>query len=708
MGTSIDQISSVFFEEANELLDDLEGHLLTLEEDSTNQEVIGAIFRAMHTIKGSSGMFGFDAIQKFTHQVENAFDLVRNGTIPATKDLINITLESRDHIRSMLGADITPEIQAESEKLLSELHSYIDKYLDSSEESKGEDKTVTEEKPQEEVVPAKESTWRIIFRPARSIMKNGTRPELLVKEITEMGITSVVAFTDELPPLSEIDPEDCYLSWDIILTTTKTEDDINNVFIFLDPESKISVEKISEEDGLRKKLGEILISRNNITREELNKIIAEQKKLGELLVAKNAVTEAEVTSALVEQEHLKKISERQESQNTQKNGAPVGSTQQSIRVNSEKLDQLIDLVGEMVTFNARLTQLAQETQSSQLTAVSELSERLIFGLRDTAMDMRMLPIGTIFSRFRRLVHDLSNQLNKNIELVTEGAETELDKTVIEKLNDPLVHLVRNSADHGIEMPDEREEAGKNPQGIVTLSAKHAGGFVLITVADDGAGMDKNRIMEKAIEKGLVKANETLTDQEIYEMVFKPGFSTNTVVTSVSGRGVGMDVVRRDIASLGGTVSVETEMGKGSKFILKIPLTLAIIDGMLVQINERLFVVPLTNIEECLALPAENETDKLCTHITSRGNYLPCINLATYFGMPQDSSKKRQVVVVNDNESQIGIIVDCVVGNHQTVIKPLGDLFKNVAGVSGATILGNGTVALILDILKLSQVIRLAE
>lgn len=694
MGTSIDQISSVFFDEANELLDDLESQLLTLEENPQDQDVIGAIFRAMHTIKGSSGMFGFEAIQKFTHEIENAFDLVRSGVLPVTDDLIAITLASRDHIRSMLGAEITEEIKAESEKILSQVHEYINKNSSSSAEttstnnnsannnsSASSGETSSAVSKQDSTNDSSKTTWKIAFRPCRSIMMNGTRPELLVKELTEMGEATVTAYTNEIPALSEITPENCYLSWDIILKTEKTKDDIEGVFIFLDTESKVSIEKIETSESSKG---------NEKSKSEIKDSSGEKN--------------AEAKQPAIQNPQQKNSESKNDSQ-TQNN---ANSSNQTIRVNSEKLDLLIDLVGEMVTFNARLAQIAQENPNSQLTAISELSERLVFSLRDTAMDMRMLPIGTIFTRFRRLVHDLARQLNKDIELVTEGAETELDKTVIEKLNDPLIHLIRNSADHGVESPEERIAAGKDKQGIVKLTARQAGGFVLITVEDNGAGLNREAIYAKALEKGLVSPEENVSDQEIYEMIFRPGFSTNKVVTNVSGRGVGMDVVRKDIGTLGGTVSIETEQGKGTKFILKIPLTLAIIDGMLVEISGKLFIIPLTNIEECVELEAENETEKLCTHITSRGDYLPCINMAKYFEMPQNTQIQRQVVVVNDNDSKIGIIVDSVIGNHQTVIKPLGDLFKNVAGISGATILGDGTVALIMDILKLSQIIKKLE
>ncbi|MCR5289566.1 MAG: chemotaxis protein CheA [Treponema sp.] len=701
----LDQLSSVFFEEANELLDNLEDYLLTLENEPQNQEVIGAIFRAMHTIKGSSGMFGFDAIQNFTHEMENAFDMVRNGIVPVTNALITLTLTARDHIRSMLGNEITPELQAAGDKIISDLHGYVSEY-------KSDDTQVKEEVKKSSPAQVNQTettgtTWRIIFRPAPSILQNGTRPELMVKELCDMGTYTVVAFTETIPTLSDLVPEECYISWDIILTTDKTENDIKDVFIFLDNDSKVTIEKINENLDTHHKIGEILIDRQKISRTELDTIVNEQKKIGQVLVEQNIISEAEVKSALAEQDHLKKMQETVQKQRVEKNPEPPAA-QQSIRVNSEKLDQLIDLVGEMVTFNARLAQMAEEEQNQQLTTLSELSERLIFALRDNAMDMRMLPIGTIFSRFRRLVHDLSNQLGKNIELITEGAETELDKTVIEKLNDPLIHLIRNSADHGIEMPDVRVERGKEAKGTVTLSAKHAGAFVLITISDDGNGLDKEAIRNKAIEKGLIQATDEITDNEIYELIFKPGFSTNKNVTSISGRGVGMDVVRRDIGSLGGTVSVETELGKGSSFILKIPLTLAIIDGMLVQIGEQQFVIPLTNIEECVELDNTESIDTLCMHITTRGEYLPCINMHTYFELEKPTPLNSQVVVVNDNDSKIGIIVDSVIGNHQTVIKPIGELYKHIIGISGATILGNGSIALILDILKLSQVVKRLE
>lgn len=710
-----DQVANVFFDEANELLDNLEGYLLTLESEPENQEVISAVFRAMHTIKGSSAMFGFDEISKFTHKMENAFDLVRNGIVPVSSQLINITLQARDHIRSLLGAEITPELQNASQFIIEELNRCVEPYQKSAAAAPDPQAPSPQELTAQIGLKASESsgpeaeqplqTWRISFIPSEHIMQNGTRPELLVRELCEMGTATVVTFQDKIPVLSKLNPDNCYLYWDIILTTSKSENDIRDVFIFVDDESQIKIEKIND-TGLHKKLGEILIARNLISEAELTRVIDEQKKVGDLLVSKNVVSQQAIDSALAEQKHFNKLNKDKEIAQTQ---APQISQSalgnQTIRVNSQKLDQLVDLVGELVTFNARLSSMASEIKNSNLSTLTELGESLIFSLRDTSMDMRMLPIGTIFSRFRRLVHDLSSQLGKNIELVTEGAETELDKTVIEKLNDPLVHLIRNSCDHGIESPEKRAMLGKNATGTVKLSAKHAGAFVLITISDDGGGLNRETILNKAIEKGLIKATDQLTDQQINELIFQPGFSTAKEVSAVSGRGVGMDVVKRDIDSLGGSISVETAPGKGSSFILKIPLTLAIIEGMMVQIGENKYVIPVSGVEECIEYEPQDNTDFLCSHIVARDEYLPCINMRKYFELEGNAPAEQQVVVVNDQNSKIGIIVDHILGNHQTVIKPIGKLFKRIEGLSGSTILGDGSVALILDIFKLSDIIR---
>lgn len=698
----LEQLSSVFLDEANELLDNLEDQLLTLGDNPSDTETISAVFRAMHTIKGSAAMFGFNDISSFTHEVESTMDQVRNGIIPVTSELIDLMLKARDHIRLMLGAgtDVPKDIKDAAENLILEFKVYISKHGGSS----AEPASVTQKKVQQSqmaAAAAENSSWRIKFRPSRNIMKNGTRPELLVKELTEMGSATVVPFYHDLPALSEMDSELCYFSWDIILTTTKSENDIKDVFIFLDVESKFELEKIDLLAGENTKIGEILVNRGEISQDDLDSILNAHKQLGEILVDKNIITKEQVQSALAEQQHLKSLSPTGQIQSS--------AAQQTVRISSTKLDELVDLVGELVTFNARLEQQAILTNNLNFKNLSEQCGRISVLLRDSSMGLRMVPINTLFSRFKRTVHDLAKQLGKNIEMATEGAETELDKTVVEKLNDPLLHLIRNSVDHGIEIPSERTAAGKDILGKVTLSAKHVGAFILITITDDGKGLDKEAVRAKGIQKGLIKESDNLSDSEIYNLIFHPGFSTAKQVTSISGRGVGLDVVKKDIASLGGSVSIETEQGKGTSFILKIPLTLAIIDGMLTTIDNTKYIIPLNTIAECMTFQAEQKKkNDLIITTTLHGKELKCINLRKFFNVSSSYPTKQEIVAVYDNDRVIGIIVDKILGSNQTVIKPLGRLFNNCTGINGSTILGDGSVALILDVLKLTELLRTIE
>ena len=729
----LEQINEIFFEEASELLESLEGHLLSLEQNPDNPEIISAVFRVMHTIKGSSGMFGFDAISSFTHEVESTFDAVRNGSAPVTPQLISLTLKARDHIMDMLKGNVDKE---ESAALILEFKDFMSAYPTSnkdqgSEKKETETNTTTSEQKElpdskqdeapvlqtnvestQQIACAEQTTWRISFTPSPDILQNGTRPSLMIKELTDMGTATVLFFTRQIPPLSEIEPTTCYVSWDIILTTCKSREEIQDVFIFLDKSSVIKIDKIDIDIEGNNRIGQILIDRKHISQSALEEILSQRKPIGQLLVEKNLISNESLQSALAEQTHIKNVAKTKNTeslQTSQLNSSSQNVTQQSIRVNSEKLDQLIDLVGELVTFNARLGEFSTRENNPALMTLSEQSERLILALRDSAMDMRMLPIGTIFTHFRRLVHDLASDMHKDIELITEGAETELDKTVIEKLNDPLIHMIRNSVDHGIESKEERLSKGKPAQGIVKLIAQHVGAFVLIIISDDGAGLDKEKIYKKAIDKNLIAPGTEISDSDIYRMIFLPGFSTSEKVTAVSGRGVGMDVVKKDITALGGTISIETQQGKGTDFILKIPLTLAIIEGMLVQIGNSIFVIPLTNIQECMEFsPADGDEDKICSHIDARGEFLPYINLRRWFEIDDPLPPSQQVVIVNDQDSKLGVVVDRVIGNHQTVIKPLGALYRNVEGLSGATILGDGSVALILDIFKLSNVVKNTE
>ncbi|NLK45389.1 MAG: chemotaxis protein CheA [Treponema sp.] len=696
----MDKMAEIFIDEANDLLDKLENLILELENNPEDIETIQEIFRIMHTIKGSSGMFGFDTISSFTHEVESAFNAVRNKEVKVTQELITHTLSARDYIRKLLAEPDNPSIKNESQDLIEIFKLYVKQNSINSKQKESEQKPLEHSKHIDEK-NLTEATWRIHFIPASDIFKNGTKPCKLIEELQSMGKCSITPFFSKIPRLNDIEPTVCYISWEIIITTTAMEDDLKDVFIFLDSTSTIQITKISDDDDDQseppKKIGEILVERNLTTKDVINEVLSTHKTIGQVLTDSKVVSKEIMQAALAEQKHLRDLQEKKQQE----------TSNQTIKVNSEKLDKLIDLVGELVTFNARLTQISQFIQTSELYTIAEQGERLILELRDTTMDMRMLPIGTIFSRFKRLVRDLSKELNKDIELITEGAETELDKTVIEKLNDPLVHLIRNSIDHGIETPAVREASGKNPQGKVTLKAEHNGAFVLITIEDDGAGLNTKAIHQKAIERGLINTNDELTDNEICDLILQPGFSTASQVTSVSGRGVGMDVVKKDVTALGGTISIVTRHKKGTKFILKLPLTLAIIEGILVKIGNGFFVIPLSNVIECLEFQRTQST-KICSSINIRNEIIPYIDLRTFFEIDDPLPTMEQIIIVNDQDSRMGLVIDKVIGNYQTVIKPLGRLYKNTYGFSGATILGNGSVALILDIYKLSHIVKNLE
>lgn len=695
----IEQHIATYREEANELLSELETSLLELEETPDDTDLIGRVFRAMHTIKGSGAMFGFDEIAGFTHEVETVFDLVRNGKMAVSKELLNLTLRARDHIKTLLDASVSGDDidRSEGEAVIAGL-----KRLVPSAEPVEVLKAAQEAAPSD-LSAGDSKTWRIRFKPIPEILLTGTNPLGLINELRELGTCHVVAHTDLIPHLSDMNPEHCYLYWDIILTTARGLDAIKDVFIFCEDDCDLKIDLVddgaSDSDQDYKKLGDILVERGDLSTVEMNKILSLQKRFGELAVAVGAVTHDKVQSALVEQQQVKAVRQERSSQE-----AAI-----SIRVPAEKLDQLVNLVGELVTVQAHLSQTAALQNNADFAAIAEEVERLTEELRDTALNIRMLPIGTTFSKFKRLVRDLSQELGKEIEMETEGAETELDKTVIERLNDPLVHLIRNSIDHGIEMPDVRLAAGKPAQGTVHLGAVHSGDSVLITIRDDGAGLDKERIREKAIERGLISATADLTDKEIYNMIFAPGFSTASKVTSVSGRGVGMDVVKKGIEALRGSIDITSVRGVGSTITLRIPLTLAIIESLLVRIDENYFVLPLSHVEECVELTREDIRNAHGRNLANvRGAIVPYIPLREQFDISSNRPDIEQIVITSINGTKVGFVVDNVIGEHQTVIKTLGRMYRDVKGVSGATILGDGTVALILDMGVLLQVVEAQE
>ena len=466
---------------------------------------------------------------------------------------------------------------------------------------------------------------------------------------------------------------------------------MRDVFIFVESESDIIIQELKSSDyidsrGEPKRLGEILVDSGILDPKELKSLLESQKLIGQRIEDAGLADKSEIESALHVQEHFKKS-------RTQNQTQQVSNT---LRVSSQRLDQLIDLVGELVTVQARLGQISAQMEEENLLTVSEELERLIDDLRDNAMSLRMLPIGSTFSQFRRMVRDLSVDLGKEIELKTIGEETELDKTVLDKIHDPLVHIIRNSADHGIELPAVRMKAGKSATGTITLEAKYSGAAVMIVVRDDGRGIDPDVIRKKAVQRGLIHAGEQISDEDAYQLLFAPGFSTAEAVTNLSGRGVGLDVVEKNIQSLSGSVTIQSEPGKGTSFILTLPLTLAIIDGLAVSVGTETIIIPLASVESCMEIRID-EVDTRRRLISYRESLIPYVHLARFLDIPEQDSRRKQMVVIETSHGRMGIMVDEVLGDHQTVIKSLGNMFKGQKSFSGASILGDGSIALILDI-----------
>jgi len=640
----MDNYKQAFQEEARELLAELESALLELDQEREDREIVGRAFRALHTIKGSGAMFGFDDIAGFAHNLETAFDRLRNGKLAVTAELIALTLAAGDQIRAMLdeAAGLGAVDRSRSEGILAEL-----RRLTGSPEPQPD--MAAAPPAARDVSPGGPACdWRIRFRPGPNVLINGTNPLLLLRELRDLGGLRIDLDASAIPSLGELDAERCYLAWDMVLTTAAAAESIRDIFIFVEDDCELTIERV---------------------RAPAVDALAPPAMAGGRTVSDGR-------------------------------GADPAS---SIRVSAERLDQLVNLVGELVTVQARLSEVAGRRDDADVLEISEAVDRLTAALRENSMSIRMLPLKTTFDRFRRLVHDLGIELHKDVELTVEGADTELDKTVIDRLNDPLVHLIRNSMDHGIETPEARRAAGKRPTGTIHLSARHSGANVLVRVSDDGRGLDAEAVRARAVEQGLIDGDARLAEAEIFALIFEPGFSTAREVTEVSGRGVGMDIVRRSVEGLRGSIDIASRPGAGLTITLRLPLTLAIIDGLLVRVGDAHFVLPLANSLECVELTRQEIADAHGKHIANvRGELIPYIRLREYFQMDTARPEREQIMVVETEHGHYGFVVDQVLGDHQTVIKNLGRLYRNVQVVSGATILGNGTVALILDPHRLVQ------
>lgn len=717
----MDELTSVFIQEGREQLQAMENGLLELEQNPDHLDNINTIFRAAHTIKGASGVIECHFIEGFMHKVENVLDRLRNSEIRVSSDLTGLLLRCCDQLGSLMDVLEAGQPQPEAatiangDALLVQLSAYTaappmtgSSVVESDVElhTSGGGVMITD-------------AWHISVRFGPNVLRGGMDPLSFIRYLATLGeILGLETVSDAMPGAAEMDPESCYLGFEIRLQTRSSKADIERVFNFcadecelriLPPDSKLAeyLKLIKElpEDDMR--LGEMLVRCGALTQAELDEGLASQHhtkqqptaegeeaapavQIGEILVDHKVVQKAVVDAAVTKQ-----------SQVNEKKAVEA----RLIRVQADKLDQLIDLVGELVIAGASANLLATRSGESDLIEATSVLSRLVENIRDSALQLRMVQIGDTFNRFNRVVRDVSKEIGKEIDLVITGAETELDKTVVEKIGDPLMHLVRNCMDHGIEAAAVREANGKERRGTVELNAYHDSGSIVIEVVDDGGGLPRERILKKAIEKGLVQPAQSLSDQEIINLIWEPGFSTAEQVTNLSGRGVGMDVVRRNIQSLRGNCDVSSTEGEGTTFTIRLPLTLAIIDGFLVGVGKAAYVIPLDAVVECIE-QKNLTTDR--NFLNLRGEALPFIRLRELFAVQGDAPSRESIVVVQFAGQRAGIVVDQLMGEFQTVIKPLGVMFPHLRGIGGSTILGSGEVALILDVSALVHAVSQSE
>jgi two-component system chemotaxis sensor kinase CheA len=663
---SSDPLVQAFFEEATELLADFEAGLLELEDRPNDAELLNRIFRSAHTLKGNSSMLGFEEVAHFTHVLEDLLDQLRKGLKQATPRLVDTLLSSKDVVRGMLaraeadaGGPAADEV-AERERVLEALQACL----------RGEEIAEAAPRAEHAAAPAPAPAggrvlYEIRFRPPADLFRRGMDPQQVIADLERLGeLVQVRMATDGLPPIAEMDPELSYLAWEIWLLSDRPSADIDACFEFIGDPAAVQIVALP--------MGG-----------DAPATVSGGAEHGDAATA-HAPAHAEGEG--------------------RRAPAAAAAEAASIRVPVEKVDRLINLVGELVITQSMIAQAVSNFSAENLEALQEAvgqMDRHARELHERIMAVRMIPIKTLFGRFPRLVRDLTAAIGKQAVLETYGEETELDKTVIEKIGDPLTHLVRNAVDHGLETPEERARAGKPERGCVRLEAYQEGGSIYIEVADDGKGLDRDRIVAKAVQNGLIGAEQVLTDEEAFGLVFRPGLSTAEKITEVSGRGVGMDVVKRNVEALGGSITIQSDRGRGTTFRIKLPLTLAIMDGQTVCVGDQVYLLPLTAIVESIrptraalaSVLGRGET------VTVRGQVVPVIRLHELFGVrPRTRELTEALVVIVEHEGRLAAIgVDDLLGQQQVVIKSLEQNFEKVEGVAGATILGDGRVALILDV-----------
>ncbi len=685
MTLDLTQFHDSFFEESFEAIASMEDALLKLNVGAPDPEVVNTIFRVAHSIKGGAATFGFNEVASFTHTLETLLDELRGQRMQVTTPMCDLLLRSVDVMRDMLRS-VQSKQPLDAQKV-ADLQFDLELMVASKNSAAAAAAPVAASAAPAVAAAAVPATapaaaggaWLIAFRPYLQLLARGNDPLRMFGELAQLGELEIVARTDAVPPLADMDPENCHLSWQLRLVTEAPREAVGQAFDWAEGDCELTIEREP----------------------------APVAALAEVVHAAAATTGTAVAAAPVAGSDASRTAAGPKAAEGGKSGAGDAT---SLRVSTEKIDELMNNVGELVITQSMLSQLASNLNGPMgerlRTGLTQL-ERSVRELQEAVMRVRMVPISFVFSRFPRMVRDLSQRLGKQIELKMTGGDTELDKTVLEKIGDPLVHLVRNGIDHGIESPEKRLAAGKVPVGTLHLHAYHRGSNITVEVSEDGGGINTAKVLSKAKDKGLVPADAEMTDSQINDLIFLPGFSTADQATDVSGRGVGMDVVRRNIEELGGSVEVRSEIGKGSRFIINLPLTLAIVDGQTILVDGETYIVPLTTIVESLQLkPGMIQRivgrGEVCAF---RGDYLPVLRLRDFFrtnGRSVEAEDSGLVMIMEAEGRRVGICVDELLGQQQVVVKTLETNYQRVEGIAGATILGDGSVALILDVAGLTR------
>jgi two-component system chemotaxis sensor kinase CheA len=712
----MEDLINSFLEEASELINDLEDSLLTLEEMPTDQDAINRVFRVMHTLKGSGGMFGFNSVSDFTHHLESIYYKIRNNELKVTKEILTVTLKSVDLIKELLTT--TDGIPENSKAIYKELIEKIKNITNKEEkepvpvEEKKEEKAL--ETPTEITNKSDVNTYYIRFEPNTEILQNGTNPLYLIDELIDLGDAYVILNTTDIPNINELNIEYCYVSWEIILASEVDKGDIMDVFIFVEDESHIDIQNFGNLNLLhypefKKQLDQfqeenstmdtsVLIDlAENLKKKSPPKTVKKEVKK---VFEKDPVQETEPPTQAAKVADTSEEKDNIQSQTPQAKVKPSNKSFSTIRVSSHKIETLMNLVSEMVTSQARLNLLAEVMKNPELSDAVESLEKLTRQLRDNAFEISLIPIESMLTRFKRLIRDLSAEVKKEVEFNAEGTDTELDKTIIESLSDPLLHIFRNALDHGIEDAETRKRKGKPVKGRITLKAFYSGTNVFIQITDDGGGIDPEKIRAKAIQKGMIDQNTVLSKREMINLIALPGFSTAESISEISGRGVGMDVVKKNIQKIQGELLIDSTIDVGTTFTLKLPLTLSIIDGLIVLVDQTSYIIPISLINKIRPFKHEVIAKAFNNTLSVDNEQLPFIYLRDKFGSETEVADLEQLIVVNYENQRIGIVVDKVEKQSQVVVKSIGKQFHYHDIISGASIMGNGQVALVLDTNKI--------